>query len=283
VLAWLASAGALVPYFEQVWKWGFLNAAGSAPYGLGLSTALGLWAVAGWFGFHAPLLIGASWYWARGRGPETVKTLVWCVVSLAGAAVGLRFAPRYFMQLLPALLIPAVRGFSRSSRLVQAAIAVTLLIPAVRFGPRYVELAREDLQAAPHTWTDTAMDRESLAAAHIVEALAQPGDTILIWGYRPGIVAYTRLPVAGRFWDSQPLTGVPADRHLSDDRSPDPGWARSNRSQLLSSHPTFLVDGLSLYNPRLDIHLYPDLAPWLAGYCRAGRAGLTVVYRACSR
>ena len=155
------------------------------------------------------------------------------------------------------------------------------MIPVVRFGPRYIELAREDLHAAPHTWTDTAMDRESLAAAHIVEALAQPGDTVLIWGYRPGIVAYTRLPVAGRFWDSQPLTGVPADRHLSDDRSADPEWARGNRVQLLSSHPTFLIDGLSLYNPRLDIHLYPDLAPWLAQYCPAGRAGLTIIYRVC--
>ena len=39
------------------------------------------------------------------------------------------------------------------------------------------------------------MDRESLAAAQIVETLAQPGDTIFIWGYRPGVVAYTRLPV----------------------------------------------------------------------------------------
>ena len=52
--------------------------------------------------------------------------LVWCVISFAGAAVGLRFAPRYFMQLLPAMLIPAARGFWQSSRLLKAAIAAAL-------------------------------------------------------------------------------------------------------------------------------------------------------------
>jgi hypothetical protein len=275
VLAWLASLSSLAPYLEQVWKWGFLDAAGSPPYGLGLSAALGLWTVAGWSGFHVSLFAAAVWYWARNRSPEVVKTLVWVVVSLAGVAIGLRFAPRYFMQLLPALLIPAARGFAQSPRILKLAIAAALLIPAIRFGPRYMELAR----GVP--WQDTAMDSESQAAGRIITGLAQPGDTIFIWGYRPGLVAYTRLPVAGRLWDSQPLTGVPANRHLSDDRSSDPEWARSNRSQLLSSHPAFLVDGLSLYNPRLDIHGYPDLAPWLAQYCPVGRAGLTIVYRVC--
>ncbi len=275
VLAWLASTGAFAPYLEQVWKWGFLYAAGSSPYGLGLSTALGLWTILGWFGFHLSLIAAAAWYWTRNRGPETVKTLVWCLLSFAGSAVGLRFAPRYFMQFLPALIVPAARGFTQAPRALKLMLVAVLLIPAIRFGPRYLELARG------HPWQDTAMDSESQAAAQIVQALAQPGNTIFIWGYRPGIVAYTRLPVAAHVWDSQPLTGVPADRHLSDDRSADPEWARRNRRELLSSHPTFLVDGLSLYNPRLDIHVYPDLAPWLANYCPAGRAGLTIVYRVC--
>jgi hypothetical protein len=160
---------------------------------------------------------------------------------------------------------------------------IALAVPAVRFGPRYAVLAREDLAGVPHAWKDVAMDRESRRAARIVEAAAHPGDTIFIWGYRPDIVAYTRLPVAGRFWDSQPVTGVPADRHLTDSRPVDAGLARRNRQELIRTRPSFLVDGLSSYNPGLDIHRYPDLASWLAHYCVIGQAGATTVYRLCGR
>lgn len=261
VAAWLAITGSVAPYLEQVWRWGLLDAGLPRP-GLGLATVLG------WFGFHAALLIAAIWYWARDRRPEVLKTLAWASVSMAGAAVGLRFAPRYFMLLLPALAIPAARGFTQAPQALRLLIAVTLLVPAIRFSHI----------SAP----DTAMDRESFSAAQIIHAQARPGDTIFIWGYRPDVVAYTRLPVAARIWDSQPLTGVPANRHLSDGHSADPGWAAHNRSEIVSSRPTFLVDGLSLYNPLLDIHRYPELADWLMQYCPAGRTGLTVVYRVCA-
>jgi hypothetical protein len=262
VLMWLTFAGALQPYLDQVWKWGFQYAADGSP-----SAGFGLLALLNWSGFHAALLIAAICYWIHSRGSETRKTLMWALVSLAGTAIGLRFAPRYFMQLLPALVIPAARGFAQTSRTLRFLIAATLLIPALRFS-----------HISPQ---DTVMDRENLAAAQLVRALSRPGDTVFIWGYRPGVVAYSRLPVGSRLWDSQPLTGVPASRHLFDDRPADPAWAARNRRELLSSHPTFLVDGLSLYNPRLDIHLYPDLGPWLAQYCPAARTGLTIIYRVC--
>jgi hypothetical protein len=41
------------------------------------------------------------------------------------------------------------------------------------------------------------------------------------------------------------------------------------------------VDGLSAYNPRLDIANYEDLAEWFKRYCLVGRAGGTAVYRRC--
>lgn len=275
VAGWLALAGAWSGYLDQVWKWGLLDAA-SPPIRVGVLS------VFNWFGFHAALVAAAAWYWTRNRKTETVRTLVWCCVSFGGVALGLRFAPRYFMQLLPALLIPAARGFSEAPRAMRLLIVAALLVPAIRFGPRYFELAGwNDTAWRDTAWTDTAMDREDLAAAHLVLGMAKPNDSIFVWGYRPGVVAYSRLPVAGRMWDSQPLTGVPADRHLSDAQPVDEAWARQNRQELLSSSPEFIVDGLSLYNPRLDIHLYPDLAPWLARYCPAGRVGLTMVYRAC--
>jgi hypothetical protein len=269
VSGWLAAVGAWTGYIEQVWKWGLLYAGTSAA---DPQAQKGLLSVLNWLGFHAALAIAAAWYWIREKDPQRFKTILWCAVSLAAVAVGWRFAPRYFVQLLPALAIPAACGFARGSPLVRAAVLLALAIPAVRFGPRYFELAG---------WKDVAMDRESREAARIVQASVAPGDTIFIWGYRPDIVAYTRLPVAGRIWDSQPATGVPADRHLSDARPVSEALARDNRQELLRSKPSFLVDGLSLYNPDLDIHRYPDLAAWLSSYCVAGRAGATTVYRLC--
>jgi hypothetical protein len=62
-----------------------------------------------------------------------------------------------------------------------------------------------------------------------------------------------------------------------------PEWAAENRRQLVQTSPVFLVDGLSAYNPQLDIHNYPELASWLRAYCQAGRAGATTVYRLCTR
>jgi hypothetical protein len=274
VTLWLAASGALAAYIEQVWKWGLLYS------GLPASQAA-VRSLLDWFGFHAALLAAALWYWARARDAERGKMLAWCVASLGGVALGWRFAPRYFMQLLPALAIPAARGFALAPRVARVCIAAALLIPAIRFGPRYTELMREDLSGIRHTWGDAAMDRESRAAAKIVLAMARPGDTIFVWGYRPNVIAYTRLPVAGRLWDSQPVTGVPADRHLSEAQPVDKEWASRNREELFRMAPTFVVDGLSQYNPKLDLRGYPELAAWLKQYCEAGRAGATIVYRRC--
>lgn len=267
LLGILAVLGAFPGYVEQVWRWGFLYAGSSRAEG-------DLWRVAGWLGFHAALVLGAGWYWWRDRDKLTGKTAGWAAISLASAAVGWSFAPRYFMALFPALAIPAARGIAGSRPSVKALVAIALIIPAVRFGPRYLNL---------ENWQDTAMDRESAAVSRLIEARARPGDTIFVWGYRPDVVAYTRLPVSGRIWDSQPATGVPADRHLHDSHSVAEDWARANRQELARTHPAFLVDGLSLYNSGLDMHRYAELSSWLAQYCVAARAGGTIVYSACDR
>jgi hypothetical protein len=205
-------------------------------------------------------------------------------ISLAGAAVGGRFAPRYFDQVLPGLVICAARGcvLLAGSRLAVAALAVAMAIPAIRFGPRYVLLASDDLRGSPHFWRDVAMDQESRQVAQLLSRVSQPGDTIFIWGYRPNVIVYTRQLVASRLWDSQPLTGVPADRHLTDARPVDETWARQLRAELARTKPAILVDGLSAYNPQLDIRSYPDLAAWLQQYCLVAATGGTSIYRLCS-
>ncbi len=280
--AWLGAAGAFGDYFEQVWKWGMLYAASA------LSVGAGLLRLANWFGFHSALVAGAVCFIMK-REPTSRWWIGWFGLSLVAAGVGWRFLPRYLDQLLPPLVIVASRGWAllldgqngvSLKRKVGIPLCVlTLAIPAIRFGPRYVTLASDLLSGRPHRWADIAMDQESRAASQIVQRLARNGDTIFIWGYRPNVVAYTRLAIAGRFWDSQPLTGVPADRHLSSAAAIASEWAAVHRAEFIRSQPTFLVDGLSLYNSRLDINKYPDLAEWLTRYCEVGRTGGMIVYQ----
>jgi hypothetical protein len=122
------------------------------------------------------------------------------------------------------------------------------------------------------------MDLDSQQAAAQVRALAHPGDTLFVWGYRPDLYVYTHMSSDSRFWDSQPLTGVPADRHLSATNAIYGGPAAANREQLAHSHPTFIVDGLSPLNPRLSPGIYPELHRWLKPYHLVGRTKMSLIY-----
>ncbi len=122
------------------------------------------------------------------------------------------------------------------------------------------------------------MDRGSRQAAAAVLAHARPGDTLFVWGYRPDIYAYTRMPAASRFLESQPLTGVFADRHLFDARASYADWAAQNRSELIQSSPAFIVDGIAPYNPALAIDRYADLSPWLSRYRVIETTDAAVIY-----
>ena len=147
------------------------------------------------------------------------------MISLAGVAAGLRFFPRYYFQLLPVMVLIAARGFTLLGRKRALAAALLLLVPLARFGPSYLTA----LSGAE--WRDTAMDRDSRAAAALTRQLAKPGDTLFVWGYRPEIYVYTQLPAATMFLDSQPLTGVPGRP------APHPIRAGGNRSRARAPLP----------------------------------------------
>jgi hypothetical protein len=270
VTAWLWSAGALAGYWDEVWRWGRLYAGTTfvdAPVKNGLLRTLN------WAGFHAAIVIAAvgqaSWPVPAARR----RWLVWLLVSLAGAAAGFRFFPRYYLQILPVVVLLAARGFAEMRGRRRVVVAALLLIPLARFAPTYFQAARDA------GWRDTAMDRDSRAAARIVSSAAKPGDTLFVWGFRPEIYVYSHLPAATRFLDSQPLTGVPADRHLTQSTPVETVESRSRRAELAASRPTFVVDGLGEYNPRLALTGFSDLRAWMAGYREVGRSAGSVVYR----
>ena len=270
VTAWLWSAGALAGYWDEVWRWGRLYAGTTfvdAPVKNGLLRTLN------WAGFHAAIVIAAvgqaSWPVPAGRR----RWLIWLFVSLAGVAAGFRFFPRYYLQILPVVVLLAARRFAGMRGRRRVVVAALLLIPLARFAPTYFQAARDA------GWRDTAMDRDSRAAARIVIAAAKPGDTLFVWGFRPEIYVYSHLPAATRFLDSQPLTGVPADRHLTQSTPVETLESRSRRAELAASRPTFVVDGLGEYNPRLAVTGFSDLRAWMAGYREVGRSVGSVIYR----
>jgi hypothetical protein len=275
-LAWLGATGALAPWYDQVWKWGRVYAGRTF---VADPVSNGLLRTANWAGFHAVLVIAAV-VAVRDKGsrPLRARWAAWILLSLVAAAAGLRFFPRYFFQLLPVAVLLAARGLAILPRRHACVLALLLAIPLFRFGPRYFLLAA----GRSPDWADTAMDRDSRAAAARTLSFARAGDTLFVWGFRPELYVYTGLPAATRFLESQPLTGVPADRHLTQSQPVDPAPARDHRAELVRSRPAFLLDGLGLYNPALAITSYPDLRAWLAHYREVARTHETVIYRLVS-
>ena len=273
--AWLAWSGALVPYLDEVWRWGFLYAGSTF---LAHPVRDGILRTADWLGFHSALAIAALVLWNRNSPKLRWKLLAWAVISFGAALVGWRFFPRYFLQLLPVLAIAASRGIVLMKRWRGFALAL-LLIPLIRFGPRYVLLARDLAAGRASEWNDVVMDDDSQRAARLVHEMAKPGDTLFVWGFRPDLFVYTGLPAATRFIDCQPLTGVPADRHLTQSAPVGADFTRPNREELARARPTIVMDGLSLYNPALSMDRYADLRPWLAQYRKVARTKTIVIYR----
>jgi hypothetical protein len=234
------------PYVDQVWRWGAMYSEQT------FSLATGFIRTANWAGFQAAL-----------------------IVSLVAVAAGWRFFPRYYFQLLPVMALLAARGYTLLGRRCRVVMLALLLIPFIRFGPRYVMLADDLVHQRQSNWSDLALNHDSLAASNHIEH----GGTLLVWGYRPDIFTYTRLPAGSRFLDSQPLTGVLADRHLTTSEPFAPAWAAHNRRELIASDPTWIVDGLGPLNPALAITNYPDLREWLGNYREVGRTRFSIIYK----
>jgi hypothetical protein len=255
-LGWIAGAGALGPYVDQVWRWPTQYAASpivADPVRNGFVKTLG------WLGFHTALVIGAVLLWWRRTG---WKFLAWFAICYVGVVLGWRFFPRYFFLVLPALTLAAARGISlwKPRWPLYATLALAMAVPLVRFA-----------RVNPN---DLALDRDSRE----VSSLAPKHGTLYVWGYRPEIYVYTGLRPATRFLDSQAMTGVPADRHLTQSGVVLTKGTREAREELAQSRPDVLIDGLGLYNPALAMDRYPELRPWLAQYREVARTKGSIIY-----
>lgn len=255
------------PYIDEVWRWGAMYSA------QGFAFATGIVRTADWAGFQAALVIGAAYaLWKEDK--LRVRMIAWIVLSLIAIAAGWRFFPRYYFQILPVMALLAARGYVLLGRW-RLIIPILMLVPLIRFGPRYVMLANDFVHGRQSNWSDLALEEDSKAAS---DRISREG-TLLVWGYRPDVFAYTRMPAGTRFLDSQPLTGVLADRHLTSSEPFAPAWAARNRAELVKTRPIWIVDGLGPINPALAIENYPDLRQWLSNYREIGRTKFSIIYK----
>jgi hypothetical protein len=273
---------ALAAFYNQVWEWGLLYtrdaAASSNLFGTGLKRS------GDWLAFHGALVVGITVMTRHSSKDDRFKLSVWLLLSAAALLLGNHFAPRYFFQLLPVMVIAGARGLvltlERHGQRMGALLTLLLLAPLLRFGPRYLELAWDNLNHQQTHWADAAMDLDSQQVARLINGINRPDATLFVWGYRPDVYVYTRLIPPGKFWDSQPLDGVPADRHLQSSKAADSGVARTNRLHVIQTRPTFIVDGLGLMNPRLAPGSFPEIAAWISTYPLAGKTRLSRIYEA---
>jgi hypothetical protein len=268
-LGWMWLHGSASEYYRQAWQWGSIYAANTFvenPFAEGTRRTLD------WLGFHAALAIGVVVAIYKDR---RWRSIAWIAIAFIGVILGLRFFPRYYFLLLPPMTIVAARGWSgvANRKLAIAVLIALLAIPAIRFAPGYVNLAR-GIESR-----DLAIDRDSQQAATKLQSIAHSEDTLFVWGFRPDIFIYSNLPAGTRFLESQPISGVLADRHLFSNASVAPEFTAPNRAELIATRPTFIVDGLGLYNPALAIDRQPYLAAWFAQYKEVARTGFSIVYR----
>ena len=295
IAAWLASQSALAAYWREVWVWG---AAYSRDTPLAHPFLEGLRRTLGWAGFHIALVAAAGWVLVRERD-QRWRLIAWMLISLGAAWMGWRFFPRYFFQLLPAVALPAARGFALAPPRWRAGLVALLALPFIRFMPASAQLAAETLQDRPHASHDLALFEDARRAALLAQPFQRASDTALVWGYRPELYALTGLPPGTPYLDSQPLDGVLADRHLTGSRPTFPALARLNREALLRQPPpAWILDGLGPLNPRLAV-FNPSpglvasgavnglaasdptagLAPWRSRYTEVGRTRSVILYR----
>ena len=208
-------------YYEQVWKWGRVYAARtfverSAPQCGGAHVRRG-------WDFIAPWSIGVVWFWRKDRGgPLEVGRVAGALVARGGGG----------MAILPALLLPdsAADGAARGPRNLPAAGAgARRRWSGSRCWSRCCASGRGTFcwpaLAGDGDWVDTAMDRDSREVAGLVRSLNGRAARIRFscGDFVRRLYVYTGLPAASRFLDSQPVTGVPADRHLVDSTTGDAG------------------------------------------------------------
>jgi len=201
-----------------------------------LGYAIGLGArETGWFLFGAAaMVVLLPFAWRRRR--DDTDLWLWLGSGVVAVAVGLRFFPHYYLQLIPPLTLLAVRGLDSLSTTVRARalaiVTVLAVVPAAYFlVPAFVDGNTKD--------TTIALD-----VAHYISRHTSAGQRVLVWGQAPEVYWASARRPATRFATTGFVTGTSGGRPPSHvgSRYAVPGAASDFYADLRRTPPVLIAD-----------------------------------------
>jgi Dolichyl-phosphate-mannose-protein mannosyltransferase len=236
---------------------GYLDVGGAFGYALELGARQTGWFLLG----SAALLVLLPCAWKHRR--EDRDLWLWLASGVVAVAIGFRFFPHYYLQLVPPLTLLAVRGLDSISLKVRTRWLVAVALLAVATTAFFLVPA--------FTSGETRDTTIALDVARYVEHHTAPGQRILVWGQAPEVYWASDRRPATRFATTGFVTGAtggrPPDRVGGQYAVP---GATADFSDDLRRHPPALIADMSTADQR-HAHFYPPSRfPGFQRYLDAG-------------
>ena len=202
----------------------------------------------GWFLFgSAALVVLLPFAWRARRADRDLW--LWLASAVIAVAIGFRFFPHYYLQLLPPLALLATRGvdvISRPHRRRALAVVGLLAVVSTTF-----------FLVPAFTQGETRDTRVALAVAQYVRQHTRHGQRVLVWGQAPEVYWASDRRPATRFATTGFVTGTSGGRPPSHvgSRYAVPGAADDFFADLRRSPPVLIAD-MSTADQR-HAHFYP--------------------------
>jgi hypothetical protein len=216
----------------------------------------------GWFLFgSAALVVLLPFAWRARRADRDLW--LWLVSGVIAVAIGFRFFPHYYLQLLPPLALLAARGVDVIPRPHRRRALVVVGLLAV--------VSTTFFLVPAFTQGETRDTRVALAVAQYVRHHTRPGQRVLVWGQAPEVYWASDRRPATRFATTGFVTGTSGGRPPSHvgSRYAVPGAADDFFADLRTSPPVLIAD-MSTADQR-HAHFYPPARfPRFQRYLDAG-------------
>jgi 4-amino-4-deoxy-L-arabinose transferase-like glycosyltransferase len=243
----IAAALVLGPHDFVYWVFtgngGYVDVAGVVGYTIGLAARH-----TGWFLFgSSALIVLLPCAWRHRR--EDCDLWMWLISGAIAVAIGFRFFPHYYLQLLPPLALLATRGLDTLSRAHRLRVLPVVALLAVVSTAYFLVPA--------FTQGDNRDTRIALAVARYVERHTAPNQRVLVWGQAPEVYWASERRPATRFATTGFVTGASGGRPPSrvGSRYAVPGAAADFYADLRRTPPTLIAD-MSTGDQR-HAHYYP--------------------------
>jgi 4-amino-4-deoxy-L-arabinose transferase-like glycosyltransferase len=236
---------------------GYLDASGVLGYALELGARQ-----TGWFLFgSAGLVLLLPFAWKHRRDDSDLW--LWLLSGVFAVVAGLRFFPHYYLQLLPPLVLLAVRGVDaqplRTRPWVVALVGVLAVTSVAYFlPPAFTDGNNKD--------TQIALDVASYVGHHTAA-----GQKVLVWGQAPEVYWDSQRQPAIRFATTGFVTGTSGGRppsHVGEKYAVPGAW--HDFLVDVKRHPPVLVANMSTANQRLAGAYPPRHFPQFQRFLDAG-------------